>query len=212
MYLLTFGIQTAIQKRELTAGLWNKTLLSDFCNLPVCLALLYPPQMFQSRFGWRQTNCVLKWQWERRKRKKEAKGAELQDSLESSMRPCLSLLLPPIASTGNRLMHTRAPTVPGHLWSAARWVGEHHRPRTSLAARQSASWAPGPACWNEEDTLAHKTRLPPTVEHGHRWGKMVDEAQHTHAHMEPLLGDELTQQKFPIRGFLRPQGGPPELS
>lgn len=171
-------------------------------------AWLVPPsprKIFESSFGWTQTNCVLKWQWERRKW--EAKGAELQDSLESSMRPCLSLLLPPIASTGNRLMHTRAPTVPGHLRSSARWVGERHRPRTSLAARQSALWAPGlPVGMRRTHSHADTQNTPAT--HREAWSEQRQDGRwgttHTCPHAVFFLRWTDTAEIL-NQGILRPQ-------
>lgn len=63
--------------------------------------------LYQFSLGWSRSQGV---EWGRGSEKKlncererVTKGADLQDSLETSVRPCLSLLLPPIPSSGGGL-------------------------------------------------------------------------------------------------------------
>lgn len=73
---------------------------------------------------------------------KAAKGADLQDSLETSVRSRLSLLPPPVLSPGRglcaqeRLLYLGICGAPPGGWGSTAGLS------TSLAARQSAPWAP----------------------------------------------------------------------
>lgn len=71
------------------------------CALPSIRPLFSLPSTFLSQpsLGQRRTECVE----ERARDKKWTERADLQDSLENSVGPCLSLLLPPVPYTGGGL-------------------------------------------------------------------------------------------------------------
>ncbi len=93
-------------------------------------------------------------------------------------------------------------------WASAElhWVGGgrvvvHHRPQHLFSSQAICSASPGlPVGLRRTHTQCAR---PPTEEHGLSWGKMVDEAQQTHAHMQSILTDTPV---IPNKGYLHPRG------
>lgn len=114
-----------------------------------------------------------------RERTSVAEGADLQDSLETSVGPSLSLLLPPVPSTGRAHAHESAYCT----WASAElcWVGrgrvgEHRRPQHLFSSQTICSVRPSSPVGLQRTHTHTQNTHPPTAKPSQSCGKTVDEA------------------------------------
>lgn len=115
--------------------------------------------------------------WRERRRRTDPR-----DSLETSVGPRLSLLLPPIQSAGTGLCTL---TVPGHVRRSTGLLegggGGHCRPLHLFSSQAICSVSFGPACWTVEGHETWPSLLPSSMA-GEAEGVRARVRARTHAH------------------------------